>query len=545
MLPKFLLVFVILSMTCCATEKKISQASLQWLSKKEKKGNTPLHVVAIEGKEWEDYKKTMEAFAACSEVQKKNLLSITNNLHDTPIDLAICCKDKGILKTFASSHPLTITHLWYVIEHYDTTKNSIFDMCIEQAKNSLDFPDPDNNGDTALHRAVRHGYAGVVERLLAQKVDLAFIPNGENHTPLDLAIAEGNMPVLQQFKSKNIFTIAYFWKILAISNSQIAEIFIEDVQDHLNDKDMTDFGRNSLQKAVIRESPYMVELLCKQKNIDFSLTDSQGNTALDLALSKKECTYDMNKIVQRFISMKIPMTGKQLRLWAEKGYYTYEPLPYTADVINSTNEKGQTPIFLAALNSRIHTIESLIVSGASPFIRTTHWTTVPQAAKEDEKGRKIRNTILIYQYALNDLYKKLQEKSLLLYKDINLEAPEKLPTYNISTLLDDLAVIQKPTDQECLVCFESEKMDTIPCHTSFICIDCVKKVKVCPMCKAELLKLRCLACHALVESEFCGTLQGRGFICHNTHNSREITLLPRPCSKSNCRFPWVLLDFNS
>ena len=59
-----------------------------------------------------------------------------------------------------------------------------------------------NNGDTALHVAVRNRYVNVVRLLLQRSVDIAYIHNSDQHIPEDL-IGQNETAMKQIFNNCN------------------------------------------------------------------------------------------------------------------------------------------------------------------------------------------------------------------------------------------------------------------------------------------------------------------------------------------------------
>ncbi|HXW85949.1 MAG TPA: hypothetical protein VEK38_01260 [Candidatus Bathyarchaeia archaeon] len=501
----------------CTETKKYTFAQL---ATKNEAGDTPLHRVGRY--DW----SIIESFDTCTDTQKQYLLGINNSKNFKAIDCIITSAiddnfKKAVLEKCIPHHPLTIKHLWLAIE--DRSASTV-DMCIKHVQASLDIPDVED-GNTALHKAVITNYEFAVKKLLAQNIGLAGVRNFANKTPVELALEGNDESIVRKFKQKNIFTIAHLWQVIQTTkNANVAAVIIQEVKNHINDVDTNHWGRTALQQAVDKEAYKIVKLLCEQDNIDFSHKDVlAGNTVMDIALSK-DLICGVNDTIQHIIDKNYLMTGKQLRTWAEKGFFTTKPLPSLDSVLNSQDKQGRTPLFLAVQKSNTNSIRSLIISGANPFIKTHDWLD-PSDITSD---KTICHLLTTYKKALHSLYSTLQKNKL--FTDITPQNLENLPTCSITRLLELI-----PPEQKIRTCDNCCKKtdNVIPLHFHFLCMSCADSRNHCRQCGDSLYKLRCPACNEQSQ---------HGLICGKTIIIRNASYVAQPCTNNSCKFPWQFID---
>ncbi len=523
-----ILLFFLISTFSYTAEKKPYTCLLQ----PNQKGNTPLHILAMNGENKTGCSKVLNLF----EQHKREpsiiaALSAPNTENLTPIDLAAKHNQKAMLEKFLETGALNITYFWRSIQN---KISYALDVCIEQTKEMLDCPDPDDNCNTALHKAVIAGQDAIVEKLLPIK-DLMYKQNSEKFTPFDLAITHGNLAMVEHHIINNfLISPDHLWLSLAYGHANIINLFIDLKKDDLNTLDAND-GNTALHKAVKFNLIPAAERICEYPNVDLSLLNTDDKTPFHMAISRKFSEPE-NTIVNILMSKMKTITGLQLSKWAKNGFYMLQGiLPCDSAIINWQDPDNQeTALHIAARGElRILTLETLLASGANQFIENHHWERPEHwVAYSSKIGNKKRTFFDFYRRALHTIYDLLIKKKSPLYKDVDLKNPRTFPTYSITKLLEELASLQVAEKNTCIVCFKCED-NCIPCHKDSLCRPCIEQFKenTCPLCRKALYKFRCLSCH---------TSTNHGFICYPTYSDNGIHYLHTPCKK--CNFPWLLLD---
>ena len=171
---------------------------------------------------------------------------------------------------------------------------TVEELLVELITSGIDINTQDEDGNTALHKAVSYNNNGkfcnndeIVELLVKNgaKIDVL---NARGQTAIDIA-RDFNNDTIVEF-------LAYILKnqqqeiierIKELANERKYEEAIELIKG-IKDINMSDkYGNFLLHWAVIKRHKLIVEELLKREDIDINATDEYGNTALNIAILKK------------------------------------------------------------------------------------------------------------------------------------------------------------------------------------------------------------------------------------------------------------------
>ncbi|XP_070563279.1 serine/threonine-protein phosphatase 6 regulatory ankyrin repeat subunit A-like [Ptychodera flava] len=230
---------------------------------------------------------------------------------------------------------------------------------------------PDNNGRVALHLAATNSNAKCAKLLLEADPTTTNLRDKFNITPLHLAAGKENLDIIRLLLNwgastieDNMGRLPLHWAVVEGSMPCVTELLMGS---KTNDLDRADkMGQTAIHYAVHLNFPEIVELLV-DKDCDLTIKNSRGLTPLLLAA----CSGD-----QSTCELLISANDKTLHDVDKMGWGA---LHYAASRnedglvnffidagldVDLRDERGHSPIFIAATNGAVKVAKTLIKKGA-------------------------------------------------------------------------------------------------------------------------------------------------------------------------------------
>lgn len=443
-----------------------------------------------------------------------------------------------------------IALLWYGIQQPATTEKMISLLIKTNKGSNLDIKDPEDNNNTALHKAtfidpyecnntvlkaIITRKAFIIKNLIAAQCAQQKLNNKDEY-PITIALSrKNNLTLVKLLYTENPYLQLRASELKLIKENDYSKLIPKP--EILNYEDPRNGGKTLLHKKAAadeyNDTAPIVEKLCQIDGIDASCKDALNHTPLGIAL-RQPIAYTKNplKVAQILISHDPNKTAPYLGPWAKRGFYFNEKvLPFDATQLNAKNKNGNGALHLAVMGNHENTVMTLIASGAHPFLLNNE----KKRPASLEANLGLQRSIFYYQKSLGELYTMLKKSSISsTYKDIDLYKPETWPISDISILMQDAA-----WKKECLTC-KQNRGDYIVCHDKALCSQCLEKLEKsffgrnCPQCTKHPMnninKYICPACRNC--ERFCW------YCAEGKLRPYSVCFLPIACSK--CKFSWQL-----
>jgi serine/threonine protein kinase len=205
------------SLLHCAIEHEQTKIALNLLDRgadtnlRNSKGLTPLHEVVVNDLPESQKKNLLQAL-----VLHKANVNATNNNIESPLMLAIKKQDPELVKSLIElkADPNTTdsekSSLWHILAKWEKTVplkqnsttvdddaiNKIADIAQQLVMAKVDINKPNQDGDTALHIAVKNQNQVLINLLIIHQAK-SDVKNKNGQTPLTMAIADKNIDVIK------------------------------------------------------------------------------------------------------------------------------------------------------------------------------------------------------------------------------------------------------------------------------------------------------------------------------------------------------------
>ncbi|XP_034944293.1 putative ankyrin repeat protein RF_0381 [Chelonus insularis] len=219
---------------------------------------------------------------------------------------------------------------------------------------NVDINAVNSYGDTALHLAIQQNDDNIVKTILTKNPNIDMKNNFDNtalheavkfkqYHMVDLLLKNGANVNLQDADGKTVLHSAAKLPKISIE-------IVESILNYINDIDAKDKrGRTALHYAALNTDDRTLKTFLKAK-ADINIKDSEGNTPLDLIMSRE------NRCVPCFESMQVFVN-------------------YQADV-NAVGNHMRTPLHHACWTKKVEAVKYLIKNGADSSMRDRDGRTV-------------------------------------------------------------------------------------------------------------------------------------------------------------------------
>ncbi|KAH7544311.1 hypothetical protein ACOSP7_030522 [Xanthoceras sorbifolium] len=352
-------------------------------------GNTALHIAS---------RSSLNKCTVVQEIINKqpSLLYERNDRDETPLHTAAATGHLNVVKLFGEKAKST--------DDETGRKNSLMRM-------------QDNEGNTALHIAVKYGHSQVVEELTSVDPEPILYINRAGQSPLSIAIDEKWTDIARWIIRKNPNSLNYEGSNqLTLLHSAVIrhnfDIMIEilSTKKELVSKVDT-YQRNVLHYAAASGHVRISERLLKE---DVSLAykcDENGHTPLHLAT--KNGRFLVTKLLVKDYPNAIEMLDNNkrniLHLAARHGRNDIAlfilNLPEKDDLLNAADKDGNTPLHLAAMYFYNRMVSILSGHRKLNIEATNHEQQTALAIAQSSKIKATQNKRYLTLRAMNKAYK--------------------------------------------------------------------------------------------------------------------------------------------
>ena len=301
----------------------------------DKEGNNALHLAAESG-HTEVVKQIVE-YGQTS----LNILTLENKKGETPLELIL------LKPNLTSGHRIIAENLFRAGANKGSLNRTEIQWFIQKGLN-IDTTDP--HGNTALHLAAESGHTDVVSSLLEKGANVDLKTN-DNKTPLDLVLGKAKKPTTRLTEGDRFIAINLFQKAAinrSLTNKQIRafKTFInKDMKGEKRNKDMkgekrnnalhlaAEFGHTEVVKQIIEYNSQSQASL----NI-LTLENKDGDTPLELILRKSNLTEGDRFIAENLFragAEKGSLNRTEIHMFIQKGLN-----------IHTEDKNGDTPLEL-------------------------------------------------------------------------------------------------------------------------------------------------------------------------------------------------------
>lgn len=251
------------------------------INARDEKGNTLLHQAIIGCK--------INVIANLLEYKNCNLL-IKNNQGKTPFDVAIELKDKKILQLLLETADPECNK--EEIFFYYTKTPLFFSKLTLYIKNGININFKDNEGNTALHKAILHKDLKLIKLLADTNQSDIYSINNDGDSPISLAARLGYWITLKILirradpislhLDKNGYAIIHY--AVFLGEYGLITSYLEK-RGPINLK--TDKGSTLLMEALKGKQQRIIDLLLSTDQCNILIEDDTGKTPVDIAINRK------------------------------------------------------------------------------------------------------------------------------------------------------------------------------------------------------------------------------------------------------------------
>ncbi len=244
-----------------------------------------------------------------------------------------------------------------------------YKTAVKLIEKGADISIRDRSGNDALRYAVYRGNIDMIKSLLGMGADINSKNNSES-TPLMLAIYNGNTGLIKfliekgaDIKLKNdSFNDALM--CAADSPKPLPEIFELLIEKGAGINTRDNENATPLMIVMSKADAGMIKFLI-EKGADVKLKDDRGNTALNYAID----TEPLKKRAGNKNGAGKDIERKAFEIFLKNKFEIVKLLIEKGAEVNSINNKGESPIFLAVDKGNLEIIRLLIERGADLNIR--------------------------------------------------------------------------------------------------------------------------------------------------------------------------------
>ncbi|KAL8160909.1 hypothetical protein V2J09_012398 [Rumex salicifolius] len=268
----------------------------------------------------------------------------------------------------------------------------------------------DHQGDTPLHKALKHGHDGIAMEMLNTNTERSFAGGSFNSLVSDLSVEGNSLAYLAaenycfKFLRKlleecdpNVVSLSgykrqtVFHSVARSSKKDLMSELINTIREPLL-KEGDDFGKTALHYAVEENRSVMVEELLRADSSLAYLLDNGGLTPLHIAF--EEGLSPIVKIILELSPQSVETRGNHGRTplhYAKMDGDFLEECRTTIEgrilrlLINRVDDDGNTPLHVALLNSKPDSAYQLLhFSGCNSMLRNNEGNTPWDLCKSND-----------------------------------------------------------------------------------------------------------------------------------------------------------------